>query len=71
MENKSKMTVDEAVNFALNIIKETKVKMLLAGTCEPEQIYAACNKLADKLKMPVDLIFEAFSVVEPCSLKNS
>jgi hypothetical protein len=54
--------VNDAADFAFNIIKEVKTAMILGGFGEEKMIWAACNQLSKRLNLPMEMIIEAFEV---------
>lgn len=54
------MTTQTAATFAIETVKAVKVSMIENGIADAQMIYAACNKLAAMLSLPVDTIVTIF-----------
>lgn len=54
------MTTTTAANFAIETVKAVKQSMIENGIADAQFIYAACNKLAAMLSLPVETIIDIF-----------
>jgi hypothetical protein len=54
------MTQTQAITFAIETITAAKTSMIVNGFSEPSLIYAICNKLANELNMPLDIVASIF-----------
>ncbi len=52
------MTTTTAATFAIETVKSVKSQMIVNGISEPKMIFAACNKLAAILGLPVSMVIE-------------
>jgi transposase-like protein len=63
-QKKTKMTTNQAVDFAFDTIKEVKQKMIVAGLGgDAKEVFAACNKIAGVLKIELKTVTEIFEIV--------
>jgi hypothetical protein len=58
------MTSSQAAQFACDLVTEAKVSILRNGICDPQTIFAICNKLSSMLNLDLDFIVSIMNATE-------